>query len=289
MVLLLAETEMETPNETILQFILEQSQARQLYRALDLSLGFLWKKVPGTHLITKEALFFESFSLLDFCVNHTKFMRQLFPLKRQILLDDRLYENARSQKLLAGFCRGNSSSMGSSYGNWMQEFLYFSDDLVKLDAALFSGLSNASNKQHNGDNDVPMDDVVVSHLNHLYRQQERQGKLRTLQGSTSTYGDFCLLRLAGILPGFCYEHLEFVTLLMRLRKRAILAEKNFSETVGHVISGELQALERFSIPLTLSYLAFLGDLPSLIASYDYCYEKGLDLADFSETLDPQQK
>ena len=129
-----------------------------------MSLGFLWKKVPGRHLITKEALFFESFSLLDFSVNHTKFMRQLFPLKRQILLDDRLYENARSQNLLAGFFRGNSISMESSYGNWIQEILYFSDDLVKLDAVLFSGLSNASNKQHNGNNDVSMDYVVVSHL-----------------------------------------------------------------------------------------------------------------------------
>ena len=44
---------------------------------------------------------------------------------------------------------------------------------------------------------------------------------------------------------------------------------------------------RFSISLTLAYLAFLGDLPSLIAIYDYCYEKGVDLADFSETLDPK--
>ena len=97
MVLFLAETEMDAPGETIFQLLLEEPQARQLYRELDLSLGFLWKKVPGTHLITKEVLFFESFNLLDFCINHAKFMRQLFPLKRQILLDDRLYENARSQ------------------------------------------------------------------------------------------------------------------------------------------------------------------------------------------------
>ena len=56
----------------------------------------------------------------------------------------------------------------------MQEILYFSDDLVKLDAALFSGLSNTSNNQHNGDSDVLMEDVVVSHPNQLYRQQGRQ-------------------------------------------------------------------------------------------------------------------
>ena len=43
MVLLLAEIEMETPEEIILQFLLQELQARQLYRALDLSLGFLWK------------------------------------------------------------------------------------------------------------------------------------------------------------------------------------------------------------------------------------------------------
>ena len=102
---------------------------------MDLSLGILWKNVPGIHLITREALFFESFSLLDFCVNHTKFMRQLVPLKRLVVFEERLYKNARPQKLLAGFCRGTSTSMGSSYGNWMQEISYFRDDLVKLDAA----------------------------------------------------------------------------------------------------------------------------------------------------------
>ena len=57
-------------------------------------------------------------------------------------MNDRLYENARYQKLLAGFFRGNSSSMGSFHGNWMQENPFFPEDLAKLDAALLSSLSN---------------------------------------------------------------------------------------------------------------------------------------------------